>query len=307
MKGKIPILLFAMVALILAPMHVAASPLEANRGWIGYGLYFSVEAPKEAKVGEFITVVFKFQAKYDMHIAQLSVSLSGAADYSRTIIIDADIKRDTLIIDTAIVKLTAENVTSCSIKAEYNYYDFYLGMRYYEYGDLTIDITWARYTTYDELLAKYNDLKAKYDQLKTVYDELLAKYNDLTTNYDSLKSKHDTLEKAYASLNSSYTTLQGDYKSLNSSYTSLQRDYKSLNSSYTSLQADYNSLKASRDSLQASYNSLQAKYNDLESKYKASMDELSTTRNLMYVFIITTIVFIGTTVYIAAKKPKPPT
>jgi len=289
-KGKIPLLLFAMVALILAQMHATASPLEANQGWIGYGLYFSVEAPKEAKVGEFITVVFKFQAKYDMHITQLSVLLSGAADYSRTIIIDADLKKDTLIIDTAIVKLTSENVTYCSIKAEYNYYDFYLGIRYYEYGDLTIDITWARYTTYDELLAKYNDLKTKYDQLlvnytklKTEYDELLAKYNDLTASYDSLKSEH-------AGLKNDYVKLQGDYKS--------------LNSSYTSLQADYNSLKASRDSLQASYNSLQAKYNDLESKYKANIDELGTTRNLMYVFIITTIAFIGTTVYIAMKKPK---
>jgi len=261
-KGKIPLLLFAMVALILAQMHATASPLEANQGWIGYGLYFSVEAPKEAKVGEFITVVFKFQAKYDMHITQLSVLLSGAADYSRTIIIDADLKKDTLIIDTAIVKLTSENVTYCSIKAEYNYYDFYLGIRYYEYGDLTIDITWARYTT---------------------YDELLAKYNDLTASYDSLKSEH-------AGLKNDYVKLQGDYKS--------------LNSSYTSLQADYNSLKASRDSLQASYNSLQAKYNDLESKYKANIDELGTTRNLMYVFIITTIAFIGTTVYIAMKKPK---
>jgi len=278
MRGKISVLLFAVVALMLASVHVAASPLEMNRGWIGYGLYFSVDAPREARVGEFITVVFKFQAKYDMHITHLSVSLFGAADYSRTIIIDADIKRDQLLIDTAMVKLTSENVTYCSIKAEYNYYDFYLGVRYYEYGDLLIDVTWARYTTYDELLARYNDLKVSYESLKS----------------------------AYAYLNSSYASLQGDYMSLNSSYTSLQRDFRSLNSSYASLQADYSSLKASRDSLQASYNSLLAKYGDLESKYKASVDELGTTRSLMYVFVVMTVALIGTTVYMARKRMKIP-
>ena len=56
--------------------------------------------------------------------------------------------------------------------------------------------------------------------------------------------------------------------------------------------------------LQDMYNQLQSDYNDLKSKYDTLTDDLGTTRNMSYVLIITTIVFIATTVYLATRKPK---
>ena len=56
--------------------------------------------------------------------------------------------------------------------------------------------------------------------------------------------------------------------------------------------------------LQDVFNQLQSECNDLESKHDTLTGDLDTIRNLSYLFIITTIIFIATTVYLAIKKLK---
>ena len=52
------------------------------------------------------------------------------------------------------------------------------------------------------------------------------------------------------------------------------------------------------------YSQLQSKYDDLKSKHDTSVDALGTTRNLSYVFVMTTMIFIATTAYLATRKTK---
>lgn len=70
------------------------------------------------------------------------------------------------------------------------------------------------------------------------------------------------------------------------------------------LLVNYIELQSKYDNLVASYNSSQTELDDLQSKYNALTNELNITRNIMYAFLITKIVFIGTTVYLAIRKPK---
>jgi nitrous oxidase accessory protein len=70
------------------------------------------------------------------------------------------------------------------------------------------------------------------------------------------------------------------------------------------LLVNYNVLQSKYDSLVASYNSSQTELDGLQSKYNDLKNELNITRNIMYAFLITTIVFIATTVYTVIRKPK---
>ena len=67
---------------------------------------------------------------------------------------------------------------------------------------------------------------------------------------------------------------------------------------------DYNSLESSYSNLETNYNSLNSDYNDLNSKHDTLMSDLGFTKNLSYVFIITTLIFIASTVYLAMRRPK---
>ena len=52
------------------------------------------------------------------------------------------------------------------------------------------------------------------------------------------------------------------------------------------------------------HDSLLSDYNDLKSKLEHLTGDLGTARNLSYIFIVTTIIFIATTAYLAIRKPK---
>jgi hypothetical protein len=144
-----------------------------------------------------------------------------------------------------------------------------------------------------ELLGGVTDINPDDNMLKiddAVEVKALADYEDLLAKYISLLAN-------YSSLNSEYNALQATYNSLLTNYTTLKGDYDSLSSNYNTLEADYNSLESS-------YNSLNSTYNDLKSKYDALTADLGTTRNLSYLFVITAIIFIATTTYLAIRKPK---
>lgn len=67
---------------------------------------------------------------------------------------------------------------------------------------------------------------------------------------------------------------------------------------------EYGTLQATYNSLNQTYNVLQSEYDSLKSKHDALTSDLGTARNLSYLFVTMTIIFIATTVYLAIKKLK---
>ena len=64
---------------------------------------------------------------------------------------------------------------------------------------------------------------------------------------------------------------------------------------------EFEQLKAAYDELNATYNSLLANYTELDSKYAG---ELGGARNLMYVFVATTIISVATVLFLILRRPK---
>jgi hypothetical protein len=82
------------------------------------------------------------------------------------------------------------------------------------------------------------------------------------------------------------------------------------NKPYQDLLEDYKALNTSRDILQENYTSLEANYTDLQQKYQTLADSQTAqdhATGLMYVFLITTAIFVVTTILLLAKRPKAPT
>ncbi|HKZ94760.1 MAG TPA: hypothetical protein VJ249_09320 [Candidatus Bathyarchaeia archaeon] len=138
----------------------------------------------------------------------------------------------------------------------------------------------AMNATYYELLGNYTNLLANYNSLFVNYTALLADYNSLSTNYNNLFKSYDSLAKHYSSLNSTYDELTDNYGGL---------------------QASYDSLKTNFDRLESDYNSLKSNNSNLTTSYDALVGELVSTRNLSYIFITTTLIFVATTVFFAAR------
>lgn len=133
------------------------------------------------------------------------------------------------------------------------------------------------------LMAPYISLA----QMRVLYYELLEKYNKLLADFDILTSLYQELLMAYSSLLGNYSQLLERHDIFNASYQEHLSDYSELQANYTSLLANYNNLQAS--------------YNELKSGQEAIINELNNIRNLMYVFISTTVIFIIATVYLATK------
>ena len=80
--------------------------------------------------------------------------------------------------------------------------------------------------------------------------------------------------------------------------------YYELLEKYSNLLADYDVLNIKYNSLNSSYNDLNVTYNALRSKQEATINELDNIRNLMYIFMATTIILIATSVYFIKRKTK---
>ena len=91
------------------------------------------------------------------------------------------------------------------------------------------------------------------------------------------------------------TIQKGD---LETSVDSLQQYYASLNSSIFSL-------NSTSIGLNSSYTDIANRYDSLEAKYNSLSNDLTNTRNLVYVTLAIAVVFAGTTLYLAfAKRSK---
>jgi hypothetical protein len=73
---------------------------------------------------------------------------------------------------------------------------------------------------------------------------------------------------------------------------------------------DYEVLDRFSDALEKNYTDLDADYAELQQEYQALADSQTTQDNatsLMYVFLVTTGIFVVTTILLLAKHPKMPT
>ena len=159
-------------------------------------------------------------------------------------------------------------------------------------------------SSYNALASDYDSLSSNYYELESSYENLSSTYSDLLAVYSQLQSNYDGLQGSYDSLSADLNTLQALYSSLLTNYTNLQADYDSTCSNYYSLEVDYNSLESSYSNLETDYSSLNSNYNDLNSKHDTLASDLGLTKNLSYVFIVTTLVFIASTVYLAMRRPR---
>ena len=192
------------------------------------------------------------------------------------------------------------------------------------YSDLLNDYN-SLLADHNTLQANYNNLQNNYNSLLGDYSNLLSSYNTLANNHDSLSSNYYELESSYENLSSTYSDLLAVYSQLQSNYDSLQGNYDSLSgdlntlqashssllANYTNLQSDYNStcsdyhtLELDYNSLELSYSSLEDDYTELNSKHDTLISDLGLARNLTYVFIITTLIFIASTAYLAIRRPR---
>jgi hypothetical protein len=105
----------------------------------------------------------------------------------------------------------------------------------------------------------------------------------------------------YYDLMEELNELQFDYNLLNHTIQELLGNTADLQWQIDSLNSTCNNLQDSIDNLQGQVDSLNS---TLKSGQEAIINELSTIRNLMYLFIATTVILIATTVYFAKRKPK---
>jgi len=137
-----------------------------------------------------------------------------------------------------------------------------------------------------------------------LYYELLEAYSALLADYQDLNSTYHELLSNYSELQSNYNSLNLTYFELAQNHTLLQNSFNSLTTSYNELQAQHDSLNSTFNNLLTSYNNLQADYDELQLEQEPIMNELNNVRNLMYVFVTTTVILVATTAYFAIRKPK---
>jgi hypothetical protein len=112
----------------------------------------------------------------------------------------------------------------------------------------------------------------------------------------------------YTSLLTHYNSLQADYNTLKTTNDKLRADYNPLQTSYNYIKEDYDRTKIEFDVIQKEYDSLKSEYAILKAKYDDLMTKAKVLpaipQELVYLLIITTMVFIFTTIYFARRKPK---
>lgn len=126
------------------------------------------------------------------------------------------------------------------------------------------------------------------ENLENAYILLLKDYEALKVKYDSLQQELKVVQSNLADLRQLTTALQNKYSNLNKTFTSLKNNYEFLRTNYTSLEDNYKKL-------QQDY----ALTKEENSKLKASLSQAQT---LQYVFVITTIVLLASTMFLAAKR-----
>jgi hypothetical protein len=127
------------------------------------------------------------------------------------------------------------------------------------------------------------------------YSDLKVEFDSLSANYAMLEENFSSLSGAYDGLYSNYTELKGSYDSLNATYIGLEGNVSVLIGVYGSLISNYTTLKANFDALYSNYEPL---LNNLNK----TINDLNQTKNMMYVFVITTMIFAVFFIYILTRR-----
>jgi hypothetical protein len=125
-----------------------------------------------------------------------------------------------------------------------------------------------------------------------LYNELLDKYAKLQIDFDNLNSTYHELLNNQSTLLSNYLQLLESYNTLNLTTHELLNNYGTLLSSYTQLLERDNALNASYQEWLLNYSELQANYTSL------LVGHAQNIRSLIYVFIVTTTIFIMAAAYL---------
>jgi len=164
---------------------------------------------------------------------------------------------------------------------------------------------------YLALNATYFSLLANYTGLLNSYDQLLSNYSKKSADYADLLNEQTQLLLNYNSLSANYNSLTANYNSLSANYNSLFTNYNNLHLSFSSLQANYSSLLGSLEFLSSNYNALRQDYDSLNSSYVSlksdygtALSQLALSRDLNYIFIVSTIILAVTTSYLVIRKQK---
>jgi parallel beta-helix repeat protein len=173
-----------------------------------------------------------------------------------------------------------------------------------------------------ESLRQYYELLDKYLGLQESFSELNDTYHRLLTNFTTLQFDLYTLNKAYYALLTNFTTLQFDLYTLNEMYHSLSNNYTFLLGDYNQLQKNLGELNVSYQALYnlnqtyyalinnyttllGDYNQLKGSFDMLNNSYQEHLldyfEQIEHTRNLLYIFIATTAIFIIATVYLSKR------
>jgi hypothetical protein len=91
---------------------------------------------------------------------------------------------------------------------------------------------------------------------------------------------------------------------LHLNYTQLQRDYESLNYSYELYKQTHKYSNSEYEDLNSAYNQYRQGHSHSNTEYNSLITELEFARSLNYALIVTTIVFLATTVYLVIRKLK---
>jgi parallel beta-helix repeat protein len=147
---------------------------------------------------------------------------------------------------------------------------------------------------YRNLLGDYSHLLVNFNALNASYQHLLLGYSSLQLNYTTLQNNFTKLLTHFNALNASYQQHLLSYAALESNYTKLREDFTSLNTSYIMLNKNYQALNSS-------YNNLNANF----SEYRTStQNDLTYTKDLVYVLTAITVILIGAIVYVVLRKPQ---
>jgi len=113
------------------------------------------------------------------------------------------------------------------------------------------------------------------------YEDLQEAFKTLNETYENYKASHSYTNIQYVNLNDSYNTLESDYNNYVATHNHTNIEYDNLNSAYNNYVPTHTHTNTEYDSLQTSYNNM---------------------RTLMVLFIITTGIFVTTTLYYAKRK-----
>ncbi len=318
-KKQIAIPLFVIFLLPLAFITVAKTETRLVWSFDWEGIDVEVYAPYQAYPGDTITIRVRTAATKNLRDVEVSIGLYGSKvdGYDTwtgniTVRYNVDLYTGEFLDQNFNVSIPSD--VSPGLIYGHTYCKWKVGKHFYfiprELDDSFI-ATYLKNKAYEDLQVAYSDLLNDHNTLLANYSDLLDDYNSLSADYISLNSTYYDLLNMYNQLQSDYGSLQESFDTLNDNYSALNSTYHDLLDTYSQLQSDYDSLQESFDTLnnnysnlQVNYDSLHDKWEDSESKNEASKANLSNTWNLSYILIITTLIFIATTVYLAVRKPK---